>query len=73
MKILYQKNQTWHNRRLFFLGIASDILLSPDLLHNDEKLKAAADQLGLDWEKVLNGEDTIPTNLVKNETENTSA
>lgn len=31
----------------------------------DEKLKAAADQLGLDWEKVLNGEDTIP-NSVKN-------
>lgn len=21
MKILYQKNQAWHNRRLFFLGI----------------------------------------------------
>ena len=31
----------------------------------DEKLKAAADQLGLDWEKVLNGEDSIP-NSVKN-------
>ena len=31
----------------------------------DEKLKSAADQLGLDWEKVLNGEDTIP-NSVKN-------
>ncbi len=39
----------------------------------DEILKAAAVQLGLNWEKVLNGEDTIPTNLVKNETENTSA